>query len=90
MIAQFEAAAFALAKPGDLSEIVETEFGFHIIKLESKQQATVKPFEEVRDQLRKDSLSSLLSDARGRESQRLLSGAKFEQSAIETFANSQQ
>lgn len=90
MIAPFEAAVFALAKPGDLSGIVETEVGFHIIKLEAKQEATVKPFEEVRDQLRKETLANLLSDARGRESQRVLNGAKFEAAAIEAFANSQQ
>ncbi|MDL2338652.1 MAG: peptidyl-prolyl cis-trans isomerase [Pseudomonadota bacterium] len=89
MVAPFDEAAWQLAKPGDLSGIVETQFGFHIIRLDAKREATVKPFEEVRDQLRKDTLSSLLNDARGRESQRILSGAKFEQPAIEAFAASQ-
>lgn len=37
MVEEFEQAAFALEQTGQLSEIVATKFGFHIIKLEEKQ-----------------------------------------------------
>ena len=37
MVQPFEQAAFALSKPGDLSEVVETRFGYHIIKLIDKK-----------------------------------------------------
>ncbi len=51
MVPEFEKAAFELANPGDLSEPVKTQFGWHIIKLEEKKPAGVAPLEEVREGL---------------------------------------
>ena len=43
----FEKAAFALAKAGDLSAVVKSPFGFHIIKLLAVEPAKTKPFVDV-------------------------------------------
>ncbi|MBK9243848.1 MAG: peptidylprolyl isomerase [Burkholderiales bacterium] len=51
MVPAFEAAAFALKQPGDLSDVVKTDFGFHVIRLEERKPAERKPFEAVRDDL---------------------------------------
>lgn len=53
MVPEFEKAAFAL-NPGQLSGIVTTEFGYHIIKVDDKEKARVKPFEEVKADLEKE------------------------------------
>ena len=50
MVGPFNDVAFKLA-PGTVSDLVETEFGFHIIKVAEKQAARTVPLEEVRPQL---------------------------------------
>jgi len=46
----FEDSAFTIKK-GEISEIIETQFGFHIIKLIGRKTGGVVPFVEVKDQL---------------------------------------
>ncbi len=49
-VPNFEKAAFSL-QPGQLSGLVETEYGFHILQVEDKQAAHLQSFEEVKPQL---------------------------------------
>ncbi|MCK4628338.1 MAG: peptidylprolyl isomerase [Sedimentisphaerales bacterium] len=51
MVPPFSAAAFSM-EPGQISDIVETEFGYHIIKVTERKEAKSFPFEEVKDKIR--------------------------------------
>ena len=47
----FADAAFALKNPGDVSLPVQSEFGWHVIRLDGKRPASVKPYDEVRESI---------------------------------------
>lgn len=50
MVEPFEDAAFSM-EPGDVSQPVQTRFGFHIIKLEDKMEGELLDFEDIKDYL---------------------------------------
>jgi peptidyl-prolyl cis-trans isomerase C len=51
MVPPFDKAAFELKEIGDVSGIVETQYGLHIIKLTGKKEASTTSFEEAKDQI---------------------------------------
>ena len=50
MVPAFETVAFAM-KPGEVSDVVETRFGYHLIKVEDKKSAGTVSYTEVKGQL---------------------------------------
>lgn len=62
-VPQFDAAAFAL-QPGQISGLVRTQYGYHIIQSEGKQEAHIKPLAEV-----KSSISDLLEKQKAQQSE---------------------
>ena len=50
MVPEFDQVAFAL-KPGEISDVVTTQFGYHIIKLTEKKEAAPIPLEQVKPQV---------------------------------------
>jgi peptidyl-prolyl cis-trans isomerase D len=53
MVKPFEDAMFAMKK-GDISDVVESEFGFHVIHLDDIKPSVVQPFEQVRATIEND------------------------------------
>lgn len=51
MVPPFDQAAFAM-KPGEISDIVTTQFGYHIIKVTERRPPTTVPFEQVSERIK--------------------------------------
>ncbi|MFN2403940.1 MAG: peptidylprolyl isomerase [Candidatus Binatia bacterium] len=52
MVKEFEDAAFALPADGDISAPVQTRFGWHIIQRNGREDGTVQPFDQVKNQIK--------------------------------------
>ncbi|WP_082576970.1 peptidylprolyl isomerase [Acidovorax sp. Root70] len=86
-VVPFEEAMKGLKTPGDLSDVVETQFGYHIIRLEERRSAGKRGFDEVREQLLMQARTALLREARAKEAQRLQEGMKVNEAAVNTFSS---
>ncbi|MFA7347559.1 MAG: peptidylprolyl isomerase [Desulfurivibrionaceae bacterium] len=79
MVKPFEQAVFKMM-PGDVSDIVETEFGYHLIKLEEKKPAKTVTFDEAKAKITAyltqekvtNNIEAFLAEAKGKATIKIL------------------
>jgi peptidyl-prolyl cis-trans isomerase D len=52
MVPEFDNVAFSLS-PGELSDLVRTPYGYHLIRLASRREETVEPLSQVKERVRR-------------------------------------
>ncbi len=52
MVKPFEEACFDTLNPGEVSGLIETSYGYHIIKLEERKEPTLQTYPDVEDEIR--------------------------------------
>jgi peptidyl-prolyl cis-trans isomerase C len=65
MVGPFEEAAFAMTEPGQLSEPIETQFGWHVIRFEEKRMSQPPTLEQMAPQLQQQVMFQAFEDTVG-------------------------
>lgn len=88
LVKEFEEAVAALKEPGELAPVVETQYGFHVVRFEGRRPAGLRPFDEVRPELEREIRVKAQNEARRAKMRELLDPVKPDVEAVEVFSNS--
>lgn len=86
MVKEFEDGLATLTKPGEISEPVLSQFGYHLIRLEERRDKRRQPLSEVREQLAQEVQATIRTEARNQKVQKMLATFTFDQAAIDALA----
>src|SRR5262245_9442823 len=89
MVAEFDNAVFAM-QPGQMSDLVKSPFGFHIIKVTDRKPEVTRPLDEVREEIKErltqQKSARLLADQAAKLAETITSAADLQRAANEAGA----
>ena len=87
LVKPFAESVFSLQQPGEISGPVESEYGFHLIRLDARQDAVLLPYDEVKEQAMLEMKEKYMADYRSRYLQKLLlAPTVFPEGSVEVMA----
>lgn len=79
----FQTASFALTKDGEISPVVESKMGFHVIKRLERMPARIPPFEELQDRIRAELENEALDRLAAERRAQIVADTKIERYIVD-------